>query len=858
MRNNKKKIMAILMLVVTIISSMQSLIFASTEISNATVYEVQPSELHLQYWNADKGMWYYVTTNYIGYNYNGKVYPAYCLNREFGGVDEYGSYTVSVTEALSDVRVWRAILSGFPYKSASELGVENDLDAYVATKQAVYSILYGRDVRSFYRGGDYRGELIVNAMERIVNEGRYGTRTPQSANLTISKIGELKEEGVFYTQEYKVESIVRLDNYYISNTANLPEGSYISDSNGTARTSFNGNENFKVYIPKEKMNNDISSLISLQAKCEKYPMFYGKAPNSNYQNYALTFDPLGDEQGNTNLNIQTNTGKLEINKIDEETKTPISGVVFEIKNTNGDLIGTFTTDRNGKILVSNLYQGKYSIKEISTADEYIYENIEEVLDVEFNKQTNTTITNKHKKGNLKITKVDLDEPELTLGGVEFELLDSKGEVIKNLVTDADGEIFLENINTGNYILREIKTKKEYEISADIGTTVNWNETTNLTVTNEKKKGQIRIIKVDLDDNEVKLSNVTFEIYNNKGNLVETLVTDQNGIAISSRLPIGDYTIKETITQSEYVLNEEKQVITLERNQIKDITFTNEKIKGQIEITKVAQDDNMCTGDKEKACLKDAVYEIYNSKGEIVDTITTDENGKAITDLLVKGVYTIKEVKAPEYYLIDEKIYTAQIKENKEIVRLELENKSVEVGVEITKKGYKETQSKDTIFYNFEGIKNTSNVELDNFTWQDVLPINALRVNRIYTGTWSEELEYEVWYKTNLNDYKILKDKLSTKLNNKLDFKEINLDQNEFITEFEFRFGTVESGFTEIEKPILYCDMLENLGDGFIFTNNTKVSGNYKEKYVEEKDEWNTITYFKELNLKEYELPKTGF
>lgn len=74
-------------------------------------------------------------------------------------------------------------------------------------------------------------------------------------------------------------------------------------------------------------------------------------------------------------------------------------------------------------------------------------------------------------------------------------------------------------------------------------------------------------------------------------------------------------------------------------------------------------------------------------------------------------------------------------------------------------------------------------------------------------------------------------------------------------DYEFRFGTVKIVFQEVESPILYCDMLGNLGDGFVFTNNTKVSGTYFEKYVEDKDKWTTITYYKEIQLDK--LPRTG-
>ena len=146
--------------------------------------------------------------------------------------------------------------------------------------------------------------------------------------------------------------------------------------------------------------------------------------------------------------------------------------------------------------------------------------------------------------------------------------------------------------------------------------------------------------------------------------------------------------------------------------------------------------------------------------------------------------------------------------------------------------------------------------MNNFTWQDTLPTQALRADRIYTGTWNEDLEYSIWYKTNKNDYKMLVDGLSTQVNNEINFKDANLEDDEYITEYQFRFGTVKVGFSEVEAPILYCDMLDNLENGFVFTNYTKVFGNYEDKYVEDTDEWTTVTYFKEIETTQ-KLPRTG-
>ena len=142
-----KKIVSIILLILILVNSMSGIANAF-EVNSAYVENLGDCGQHLQF-KTTSGIWSYVITTMVGYRNNGVLHYAYCLNVDKHGVGEEQNYSVNVTEILSDVQVWRAIVNGFPYKSASELGVENDQDAFVATKQAVYSVIYNRDVDSF-------------------------------------------------------------------------------------------------------------------------------------------------------------------------------------------------------------------------------------------------------------------------------------------------------------------------------------------------------------------------------------------------------------------------------------------------------------------------------------------------------------------------------------------------------------------------------------------------------------------------------------------------------------------------------------------------------------------------------------
>lgn len=576
----------------------------------------------------------------------------------------------------------------------------------------------------------------------------------------------------------------------------------------------------------------------------------------------LSYDPFGDVTGQTTLNVKTNTGKIVVNKIDDETSQPIEGVTFNLVKSDGTIVETVTTGKDGIATFDKLYQANYKLVEVGTNPKYILNNTEFEVNVEYNKTSVMNIENEHKKGNIKIYKVDKDNGKVVLGNVEFNLFSHEfNKIVGTYYTDVNGELVINNLRIGDYSLIETKTNKWYNLAEDTNVEVEWDSTKEVTIENELKKSQIRIIKVDQEENEVKLENVKFRVMDKDNNVLEELITNENGEAITQKYPVRDYEelkIQEIETLDTYVLNDQIHTIKLEENQVKDIVLENEKIKGQIEITKVSANDNKITGEKKGTPLKGAIFEIFDKNNNVVDILTTDENGKAISKLLVKGEYSVVEkASGSPYYLINSEIFRADIVEHKQIVDVLVEEESVNIEVEVEKRGFKETQSKDTIYYDFSNIHNKSNVALDNFIWSDSLPTNALKANKIYTGTWNEDLTYSVWYKTNLSDnYIMLVDGLNTQTNNEVKFTEANLKEGEFITDFEFRFGTVKADFREIEKPRLYCDMLDNLPNGFVFVNHTKVSGNYKDIYVEDKDDWKTITYYKEIDLTQ-KLPKTG-
>ena len=149
------------------------------------------------------------------------------------------------------------------------------------------------------------------------------------------------------------------------------------------------------------------------------------------------------------------------------------------------------------------------------------------------------------------------------------------------------------MRTGDWALIEQNTNKWYNLNDEpVDIEIEWNETTNTTVENELKKSQVRVIKVDKDNHEIKLANVEFEVLDEDGNVLETIKTNKNGEAVTSRYPVRDFeklSLRETVTNEKYVLDDKIYTVELEENEIVDYVFENQKIEGQVKVIKTAEE-----------------------------------------------------------------------------------------------------------------------------------------------------------------------------------------------------------------------------------------------------------------------------
>ena len=553
-------------------------------------------------------------------------------------------------------------------------------------------------------------------------------------------------------------------------------------------------------------------------------------------------------------------GQIKVVKVDlDNNEVKLQGVKFDVLDENGKVLETITTNENGEALTSRYAVrdfSKLTLRETETLNNYVLNETPQTITLKANETTPVTFENELKKGQIRVIKVDLDNNEVKLQGVEFKVYDEDGNLVDTLVTDENGEATSKRLRIDKeYKVVESKTLDNYVLNETPQTvTLKQDQITDMTFTNELKKGQVRVIKVDKDNNEVKLQGVEFKVYDEDGNLVDTLVTDENGEATSKRLRIDkEYKVVESKTLDNYVLNETPQTVTLKQDQITDLTFENELIKGFIKIIKESSEDNPCNGDTKGTKLENAKFEIYNDKDELVDTLVTDENGECTSKALPKAKYTIKEVESPNFYVLTDETFEVEIVKHQETLEVNISNTPDKPSVDIEKTGIIQTTANEEIRYDFK-IKNTGNVPLDHFTWYDYLPSDYVKMGKLITGTYNQDLNYSIYYKTNLNDYRLLVENLNTQTNNYIDFTNIKLEDGEVITEFKAEFGTVDVGFESVENPYIFVTVNDTVENDDTFTNKTRIEGDDKGYLVWDEDDHTTKVYEKELKVK---LPRTG-
>lgn len=372
-------------------------------------------------------------------------------------------------------------------------------------------------------------------------------------------------------------------------------------------------------------------------------------------------------------------GAAAVTKTSASTGAPLAGAVFELVSGNA-VIATQTTGADGVARFENLQPGVYTIREKSAPEGYLVSVPgEQSVTVTAGGTAHASFANAEITGKIRIVKRDSLTRE-ALAGAEFTVTRLSapagatgvgGSVV--IVTDASGVAETGWLPWGRYRIEETTVPQHY---VDVGfeTEVEIRDsgrTCEIAVENEPTKGYIRIIKTDrLNGNPIE--GVRFDIYENDeygSALVGSMVTDENGVAVSELLRKGRYIVREHGETAGYVFEEIALDTVVKPDETTDLSVTNQPVRVRLKLYKRDADEYAgkpadAPGTRGDGELTGAVFRvlaaqditdrqgnvIYEKGDMVVDSLTTaGQDASVTTDALWPGVYEIVELAPPVGY-----------------------------------------------------------------------------------------------------------------------------------------------------------------------------------------------------------------
>ena len=536
---------------------------------------------------------------------------------------------------------------------------------------------------------------------------------------------------------------------------------------------------------------------------------------------------------------------------------PLAGVEFLVTDSSGAVVGpnngVYTTGADGRAVITGLTPGTtITARETRTVDGFVLDGSPQSILIKEGEVQTLTFWNA-REGGVEIVKVNAADKTERLPDAVFEIRKASDDALVDTVTTGDTGTVFAPLAEGDYYALELESPSGFRLDPTRHYfTVRDGEVTQKVIENEAISG-ILVHKISTADGKG-IPGVSFILYDSGHNPIDQQTTDDRGYAWFEDLEGGGRYYLRELENEGYIPDTQLRTVYVKAGETTLVEWENTPITGQIQIVKKSADYNPTNGLPAGTLLEGAVFEIYDKAGNLVDTIKSDSRGLAVSKQLPLSRYSLREVKAPANYGINEEVLTAYLEYEGQILRFEVTDKSLSTGVSITKTGPKEVVSGQPVNYTFSGIANTSNVRLDSFYWRDTLPAQV-RLNTVVTGTYNFPGTYKITYRVNGGEYRTLADNLSTAQNYTLAASPtaLGLAANERVTEIMFVFGQAPGGFAQVEKPVLKCTAFSGLTAGSSFVNVADVGGVYNDQWVQAISRWVTTVYGKPTPL-----PRTGY
>ena len=538
-------------------------------------------------------------------------------------------------------------------------------------------------------------------------------------------------------------------------------------------------------------------------------------------------------------------------------REPLAGVEFLVTDGAGTVIGpnngVYTTGEDGRAVITGLTPGTtITARETQTAEGFVLDGSPQSILIKEGEVQTLTFWNA-REGGVEIIKVNAADKTERLPDAVFEIHKASDDALVDTVTTRDTGTVFAPLAEGDYYALEQESPSGFKLdSTRHYFSVKNGEVTQEVIENEAVSG-ILVHKISTADGEG-IPGVSFILYDSGHNPIDQQTTDDRGYAWFEDLEGGGRFYLRELENEGYIPDIQLRTVYVKAGETTLVEWENTPITGQIQIVKRSADYNPTNGLPAGTLLEGAVFEIYDKAGNLVDTIKSNSRGLAVSKQLPLSRYSVREVKAPANYGINEEVLTAYLEYEGQILRFEVTDKSLSTGVSITKTGPKEVVSGQPVNYTFSGIANTSNVRLDSFYWRDTLPAQV-RLNTVVTGTYNFPGTYKITYRVNGGEYRTLADNLSTAQNYTLAASPtaLGLAANERVTEIMFVFGQAPAGFAQVEQPALKCTAINGLTAGSSFVNIADVGGVYNDQWVQAISRWVSTVYGKPTPL-----PRTGY
>ncbi|HAT4308271.1 TPA: Cys-Gln thioester bond-forming surface protein [Clostridium perfringens] len=422
-------------------------------------------------------------------------------------------------------------------------------------------------------------------------------------------------------------------------------------------------------------------------------------------------------------------GKIAVQKTDVESGAKLQGAQFTVYDADGTSVATLTTNENGYAESGALNFGKYTMKETKAPVGYLLND--KVFDVnisENNKTYTIDATDQIIKGKVQILKED-EETKEPLEGAEFQIL-KDGNVVETVTSGKDGLATSGLLPFGEYVIKEIKAPNKYTLNnKEYPVTISQNmEIVKVTAENRIIKGKVSVKKTDSEVKDLNVAGAEFTIYDSKNNPVQTITTNEDGVATSGLLNYGNYIMKETKVANGYIPTDKVWNIEItEDGKTYTYDITNDIIKGKIQIVKVDSEN-------EEKPVQGAEFDIVAKnvigvkEGTVVDHVVTNADGFAYSKDLRFGDYTFKEVKTPQGYWKSNAEYNMSITENGKTYVRYVKNSPIQAKLRVVKTDSSNNKPLKGIKFQVRNIDNNKIVTFKNFVGIIPIPTQTLTTN----------------------------------------------------------------------------------------------------------------------------------